>query len=679
MATTPPAAAATAAAAPSATSASTFDRASIAASSTLAPSIASSATTISAATLVNQPASVTSSNEALRDQLHKRLHSFTYLKRTLDGNQAWFDTVTMSRHDIAAAFQHDRMRKRTIRFTLLGLSLASILELNTPADMARAIINLVNELDTYPDDAIANLVGRGGAATAYGTAKPKMKNFFKSSSKTLKRSAANQAIADFSSLEGSSGSAGMGAGLSMSMGPVAAGSSIAGDRDYSYLVAPNIPFQLDFFQTFFTLCDILSEIYHKLISLTSSPVSGGVAAVGLPQHFQGADASFGSMSGAASSISSVGGATMLSSPPFGPTGTDRDRSASISTADGPAWNGFNLSPPPNDASSGADKPVQLNAVTQDLLIKADAKVKKVLQQTVKEIDTLARQLIKDELSSLDPLMKELGLPPSANSAFIHHPGGSGPASPPYAASMSSSSHGGLPSEYGSVSSLPFSLSQSQAGGGSGSGSGAGGGGGSVMGPTPPKPSRKFSSASLHTGMQGTVAQRKQLFSNLGGGGGGGGGGVGNGIPSGHHAALNTIAGQASASSSSASWQVGMGTVEEGTHSMLAATGGGGGLSAGLGGIMRRKSKGTQQQQQHQQHGQGQGQGQGQEEGIESTAPPPPPPAQQQQGSTTGRRAATPSSFSSLSAAGAGGGGRVSMDRSTAFTHPTPAPSTSLAE
>lgn len=85
---------------------------------------------------------------------------------------------------------------------------------------------------------------------------------------------------------------------------------------------------------------------------------------------------------------------------------------------------------------GTTHEASLSATTQDLLVKVDGKLKvsggvwcghdghgtdlfrlvyflqKITAQITKELDGLARHLIKEELAHLDPLMRDLGLPSS---------------------------------------------------------------------------------------------------------------------------------------------------------------------------------------------------------------------------------------------------------------------------
>ncbi|KAJ9479142.1 hypothetical protein PHBOTO_002641 [Pseudozyma hubeiensis] len=370
---------------------------SIAGSSTLYSATGSSSTATAT--------TATSPTDQLRETFTRRIRSLAYLKRSLRGQTTWFSTIQLDPDELASYFDNDRMHKRTLRYSLLGLSLSSILEFSNPSDLARAIVSLLNELESYTDDSIVALTSGAGAAN-FGGQRPKMRSFFKTGKQTLKRSTVAQAISEFGTMDSG-------------MGPA---STLAGNSEQSsYLMAPNIPFQLDFFQTFFTLCDILTEVYYKVLSF-------------LPRDNSGLDASapnygtFGRASSPPTSISNQ-------------ANQDHDRSGSISQA-------FSTAVAMGDAQSEAG--ASINGMTQELLLKADAKIKKVINTQVKDIDGFARQMIKDELASLDPLMKDLGLDSSSNSALP-------PSSAVRAtfANTGQSSSSGLPTS--SASALPFGL------------------------------------------------------------------------------------------------------------------------------------------------------------------------------------------------------------------------------
>lgn len=316
----------------------------------------------------------------------KRIRSLVYLKRTLQGQSAWFQVVQLKPNELASVYDNDRMHKRTLRYSLLGLSLSGILEIANPSDLARAVVSLVNELEGCTDDNLAALTS-GPSAANFGAQRPKMRSFFKSGKQSLKRSTAAQAISEFGMLDSN-------------MGP--ASTSTGSNEQASYLMAPNIPFQLDFFQTFFTLCDMLTEVYHKMLSFLPRDAAG-----------HGADAttqSYGTFPRASSPPISV--------PASGHASQDQEsRTGSISQAFSTATANDTYTDSSVDKTgfASAAAPV-ISGMTQELLLKADAKIKKVINAQVKDIDNFARQAIKDELASLDPLMKDLGLDTPAGSA-----------------------------------------------------------------------------------------------------------------------------------------------------------------------------------------------------------------------------------------------------------------------
>lgn len=390
--------------------------------STLSPSAASSIAGSStlysgSSTTTHVPASFPntslSGTDHLRDIFNKRIRSLVYLKRSLQGQRPWLSTVQLDSNELASAFDNDRMHKRTLRYSLLGLSLSSILEIANPSDMARAIVSLINELDSYTDDNIVALTSGTGAAN-FGTQRPRMRSFFKSGKQTLKRSTAAQAISEFGAMDSN-------------VGPASTFTATSSSEQSSYMMAPNIPFQLDFFQTFCTLCDMLTEIYYKMLSF-------------LPKEAAEAGTSYGTFPRTASPPTPASGHY---------SGQEHDRTGSISQTMSAA--GFGDGGEGNDKqpTSTAATSTVMSGMTQELLLKADAKIKKTMHAQVKDIDMLARQLIKDELSSLDPLMKDLGL----DSVGLHSAFASSSSTAP--TKSGSTVLGGLPST--STSSLPFAF------------------------------------------------------------------------------------------------------------------------------------------------------------------------------------------------------------------------------
>ncbi|CEI94488.1 hypothetical protein RMCBS344292_08698 [Rhizopus microsporus] len=112
-------------------------------------------------------------------------------------------------------YPNSKMAKRTYNFYALGLSLGTILDITNPLDYIKALNQIMLEFERHTND----------------DSKQKMKNIFRK--KTDHSDNAS---------------------------------------DYGYLILPHIPFEMDYFETFFTLVDIVAEAYYKLLVGTEGPI-----------------------------------------------------------------------------------------------------------------------------------------------------------------------------------------------------------------------------------------------------------------------------------------------------------------------------------------------------------------------------------------------------------------------
>ncbi|CAG8614056.1 3687_t:CDS:10, partial [Funneliformis caledonium] len=206
------------------------------------------------------------SYEFLYELVQKRITTFTYLKQAHEGRIHWFNTVCLSKEDLRMMYENVKMKKRTGNFFILGASLAPILDITNPQDYVKALNVMLQEFEYHTNE----------------HARQKMKMFFRKS-KIVKDE----------------------------------DTSFQENGEYTYLFVPNIPFDLDYFQTFYTLCDILVDVYNKLLEGTANT---------------------------------------------------------------------------------------LTASFTESVLKVDGKFKKIIALVAKEIDTLARNTIKEELRPLDPMM-----------------------------------------------------------------------------------------------------------------------------------------------------------------------------------------------------------------------------------------------------------------------------------
>ncbi|BGP13756.1 hypothetical protein JCM10213v2_001694 [Rhodosporidiobolus nylandii] len=276
-----------------------------------AASIASNSTATTAGmgvgSVPNVPsASLSSTLEMLRTLVGKRITAWTYLKNAGEGRVYWFNTVLLTTEDMRTTFTNEKMRSRTTRFAVLGMSLSSLLDISPAHDFLRSLLTLVQEYEAVPEDRF------GGK---------NQKSLFKVGSKSKRA--------------GASAAASGGADFSMGL-PQEGGEA-------SYLLTPNIPFELDYFQVLITTCEMLVEVYTKIYSyLGPSPVQ---PSSGLFPQPPGAKASLGAAA--------------------------------------------------QNANGGA-----LSQSLAEVVFKIDGRLKKMISMLSKEIDTLARAAIKAELNNL---------------------------------------------------------------------------------------------------------------------------------------------------------------------------------------------------------------------------------------------------------------------------------------
>ncbi|CAG8522755.1 11577_t:CDS:2, partial [Acaulospora colombiana] len=159
-----------------------------------------------------------SSYDSLYELVQKRISTFTYLKQVHEGKVHWFNTVCLSKEDLGMVYENLRMKKRTGNFFILGASLAPILDITNSQDYVKALSVMLQEFEYHTTE----------------HSKQKMKMFFRKS-KIVKDDDA----------------------------------SFQESGEYTYLFVPNVPSELDYFQTFYTLCDILVEVYNKLLTGTT--------------------------------------------------------------------------------------------------------------------------------------------------------------------------------------------------------------------------------------------------------------------------------------------------------------------------------------------------------------------------------------------------------------------------
>lgn len=186
-------------------------------------------------------------------------------------------------------FDTRRLARRATNYLLLGLSLPTVIDLNstTPLEFLRSLNLLLTEFDSFQQLHSET----GGTTSTLSRARiPQMFRRATPSAKARRSSSANNEII----MEGSETGAGGPGGASMSGGPSSSnnGLSVGGNgfggsasvvsfgqceadvlpgEEYVHLLTPSLPFDPDFFETFATLCDVLIDAYSRLLSLLASP------------------------------------------------------------------------------------------------------------------------------------------------------------------------------------------------------------------------------------------------------------------------------------------------------------------------------------------------------------------------------------------------------------------------
>lgn len=245
------------------------------------------------------------------------------------------NTVLLSNQELEKTYNNSSMRRRTFKYAVLAMSLSNLFDSSPHTDFLRSLVQLMNEYDQLQDDNF----------------KPKMRNI----------------------LRGSKGTKGRG------------GESL---DDQSYLVIPNMPFPLDYFQVLLTFCDVLTEIYHKIRQvLGPSPLQHTGMANSVPP---GSGYSISIHQYIFSSSNPL--AAQLFPNELGMGSLIPDSIVPVSAT-------ASLSSPPASWTPGL----------ADSVLKVDARFKKIINQLLKELDTIARESIKDELASLDPLLRNMGM------------------------------------------------------------------------------------------------------------------------------------------------------------------------------------------------------------------------------------------------------------------------------
>lgn len=207
----------------------------------------------------------------------------------------WFNTLLYTKDDISRipAYDARKLARKATNFLLLGLSLPTVLELNStnPVDYLRVLYTLVLEFEAYQqihpaDGSAASSLSRARIPQMFKRAThgagPKSRRTSSATDIGLPITASDQS--DLKSVNGSVPAAPTTSAVSFA----ASEQELLPGEEYSYLLTPSLPFDPDFFETFATLCDLLIDIYTRICTLTGSHEK--CSAPGLSEAFAKADA-----------------------------------------------------------------------------------------------------------------------------------------------------------------------------------------------------------------------------------------------------------------------------------------------------------------------------------------------------------------------------------------------------
>ncbi|KAA8893296.1 hypothetical protein FN846DRAFT_979615 [Sphaerosporella brunnea] len=262
------------------------------------------------ASLPPPPTSPNGFYTTLHDTCTKRIATLDYLRRAHEGRVYFFNVMLMPRSDLQKVVYPDikKLQKKASHFFVLGNSLPSILEVanttQSALDYLRAFNALLQEYETHislpPSRQLTTRahsgsisLGSGASAGGGNSSLRNMSKFFSRSGHVKPRRgsvAANGAGPDLTleRTRSASNSSGSGPGMNIS-GPTLVSSggedtlpplpvslpastlnSVPGE-EYIYLTHPPLPFDPDYFETFATLCDVLIDVYSRVLMLVNAP------------------------------------------------------------------------------------------------------------------------------------------------------------------------------------------------------------------------------------------------------------------------------------------------------------------------------------------------------------------------------------------------------------------------
>ncbi|KAG4436028.1 hypothetical protein IFR05_008505 [Cadophora sp. M221] len=208
----------------------------------------------------------------IQETSSKRISTLDYLRKAHEGRVYWFNTLLFNKPDLQRMpyFESRKLARRATNYLLLGLSLPTVLDLNSsnPTEFLKTLNALLAEFESFqqvhPPDGSTSL-SRG-----------RFPQMFKRATGTSGKGRRTSSAAEIGlplgndSFDSKSTNGGTSSGTTNSSFPISENDLLPGE-EYTHLLTPSLPFDPDFYETFATLCDVLIDCYTKLMSLVGSP------------------------------------------------------------------------------------------------------------------------------------------------------------------------------------------------------------------------------------------------------------------------------------------------------------------------------------------------------------------------------------------------------------------------
>ncbi|KAI9598094.1 hypothetical protein BDF19DRAFT_433447 [Syncephalis fuscata] len=213
-----------------------------------------------------QPATPRSTHyELLRELVHKRIATFIYFKRLYEGRSFYLNTITITPELLLASNQHANdditPSKRAYMFYILGISMGPLLDLTNSTYYAKALHTLAQEYDTFATEVAKSKRGR------MNLRKIRMPgdNSNHNSNNNNTHLTPNGSNSIYTNSQNNPSNATIGGHSNNNTNNSRFDLTDLDTTEYTRLELHSVPFELDYSQTLYSLCDIMAEVYGKLL------------------------------------------------------------------------------------------------------------------------------------------------------------------------------------------------------------------------------------------------------------------------------------------------------------------------------------------------------------------------------------------------------------------------------